>query len=138
VTVGDGVEDGEMAINGRAQGFAAFKVRVVKPTDAPEDRVERPDGVLQEALVGHCQDQPVHAPIESIERVDGHAVAALAQQALHVQEVVAVRRARSLRRQAEDEPLDVAPELQEEPLAREVDGGDLDPVPRADYEKGIV
>src|SRR5829696_2886476 len=50
VTVGDGVEDGEMAINARAQGFAAFKVRVVKPTDAPEDRVERPDGVLHEAL----------------------------------------------------------------------------------------
>ena len=60
------------------------------------------------------------------------------KQALHVQEVVAVRGARPLGREADDEPLDVAPELQEQPLAREVDRRDLEPVPGADDDKGVV
>ena len=55
-----------------------------------------------------------------------------------MQELVAVRGARPLGRQADHEPLDVTPEMQQHPLAGEIDRGNLNPVPRLDEDESVV
>jgi hypothetical protein len=64
-------------------------------------------------------------------------VAALAQQALHMQHLVAMRRACPLGGEPDDEALDVAAQLQKHALARQVDRRDLQAVTRADDDQRV-
>ena len=100
--------------------------------------MQRPQRVLEEGLARGRQDQPVDAPVEHIELADRHRLAPLAQQPLEVQELVAVRRARALGREADDEALDIAPQMQQHALPREIDRCDLHAVPRADDDERVV
>ena len=55
-----------------------------------------------------------------------------------MEQLVAVRRARPLGRETDDEALDVAPQMQQHALAGEIDRSDLNAVPRADEDERVV
>src|SRR3546814_10901711 len=61
-----------MAVDRLVQIGLAGHVAVVDPADAAEDRVQRPERMLQERLAGGGQDQPVDAAVEPVERSEEH------------------------------------------------------------------
>src|SRR3954449_7229268 len=60
------------------------------------------------------------------------------QDTRHVEELVAVGRARLLGGQTDDEALQVAPQLQQDAFTGEVDRGYLNAVARPDEDEGVV
>jgi hypothetical protein len=88
--VGDGIEDSQVAIDCGLQACIPLDVAMMNPTNPPEDRMQRPHGVLKERLSGDSQDQLVDAPVENVELFDRHTVPSLAQKAFNMQELVAV------------------------------------------------
>src|ERR1035437_3139175 len=105
--------------------------------DAAVDGVQRPQRVRQERLAGGCQQQRVDAPIELVEFVERDGVVFLLQHAFDVKRLIAVREAGPLRRELDDEALDVAPQSQQQPFARQIDRRDLQAMARLDQDQRI-
>ena len=83
------------------------------------------------------QDDPVDSPIENIEVANGHFFALITQSTSEMHDLIAVGGSRTLRREPNDETLDVTPQLQQDALAREIDRRDLKPVSRANHDERI-
>jgi len=134
---GDGCENGEMMVDRAGKIGLARHEAVVDVADAPVQRVQRPQRVHQERLAGRLQHQCVDAAVDVVEFVEGQAGAALAQQALDVQRLIAVRQAGAIGREPDDKALHVAAQGQQHALARQVDRRDVQAVARADDDEGI-
>ena len=65
VTIGDGVEDREMAVDRLVDAGLARAVVVVDPADAAEDRVQRAQRMLEEAFPRGREDQLIDAPVDA-------------------------------------------------------------------------
>jgi hypothetical protein len=90
VPVGDGIQDGKMAIDRGLQARITLDVAVMDPSDPTEDRVKWPHSMLEKRLSGHRQDQLVDATVEDVKLFDANAVPPLAQETLYMQELIAV------------------------------------------------
>ncbi len=134
---GDAVEQGEMVVDRPGEVVGRGDMGVVDVPDAPEDRVQRPQRMLQEGLARGREDHLVDAPVERVEGRQRHLLALVAQQPRHVQHLVAVHRAGPVRREAGDEALEVAAQLQQQALAGEVDRRDLQAVARAHRDQRV-
>jgi hypothetical protein len=137
LATGNCVKYRKVAIDGWVEASAARDLRVIDPADPTEDRMQRPKCVLQKGLSRGIQDDPVDSPIEDIELADRHSIALIAERTSKMHNLIAVRGSGTLGSKPDNETLDVAPDLQQDALTREIDGRDLKPVPRADNDKRI-
>jgi hypothetical protein len=134
---GDRIQDGEVVVDGAVEAGLLGHVSVVDEADAPEDGVERPQRMLEERLAGGRQHHLVDPAVELVEFRQRQPVAPLAQQALHVQHLVAMGRAGTLGGKPDDEALDVAAQMQEHALAGQIDRRNLQAVTRADHDQRV-
>ena len=81
--------------------------------------------MFQKRLAGRYVQQPIHASIEPVKLANIHRLAAIAQDANGMKQLVAMRGIGPLSSQPDDETFQVAAKLKEHPLTRKIDRRDL-------------
>jgi hypothetical protein len=93
--------------------------------------------VHQERLPGRLQHQRVDAAIDAVEFVERQVGATLAQEALDVKRLIAMREAGAIGREADHETLHVAAQGQQHAFACQIDRRDVQTVARTDDDERV-
>src|SRR5205814_10164900 len=99
-----------MAIDRAREVGMAGHVAVMNEADPAIYRVKGPERVGEERLAGRSEDQCIDATIEAVEFGQCQRVVFLFQHALDAERLIAVREARALGRELDDEAVDSAPQ----------------------------